>query len=73
MELVEDAQSSAANDGDQRINLFFLQPLQQLIGHVHFFNEAVFTHLAHMEWINARSIGRGHLRQQDPDSRSVGG
>ena len=53
MELVEDGQPLATDDGNQGVNLFRLQPGQQLIGLVHFLDHLVGIDLADMERIHA--------------------
>ena len=53
MELVEDGQPLATDDGNQGVNFFRLQLGQQLIGLVHFLDHLVGIELADMERIHA--------------------
>ena len=53
MELVENGQPLATDDGNQGVNLFRLQLGQQLIGLVHFLDHLVGIELADMERIHA--------------------
>ncbi len=41
MELVENAEPTATDDGDQGIDLFRLEPLQEIIGEVDFLDHVV--------------------------------
>ena len=52
VELVQDAQAAAADDRDQCVDVFRLQLLQQLVGHVDFFDHVVFVHLADVERVD---------------------
>ena len=58
MELVENAQPPAANDGDHGIDPLCLQLLKQLIGHVHFLNHVVFIDRADMKRIDPARLAQ---------------
>ena len=58
MELVENGQPLATDDGNQGVNLFRLQPGQQLIGLVHFLHHLVGIDLADMERIHAARLAQ---------------
>ena len=58
MELVENGQPLATDDGNQGINFFRLQFGQQLIGLVHFLHHLVGIELADMERIHAARLAQ---------------
>ena len=64
MQLVEDAQPPAADDGDQGVDVLCLQLLQQLVGQVDFFDHVVVVHLADVERVDP-----GRLAEQPGRSR----
>jgi hypothetical protein len=64
MELIQNTHAPAADNGYHCIDLFFLEPFQQMIGHVHFLNQVVLVDLADIKWIDP-----GRLTQNSPAGR----
>ena len=64
MELEQDAQPAASDDGDHGVDLLLAKRGQQLIGLVHFLDHAVLVHPADVERVDP-----GRLAQETPAGR----
>ena len=73
LQLVEDAQPAAANDGNQRIDLLCLQPCQQLVGHVHFFDHVICIDRADVKRIDPARLAQDAAGGRDRGSRPAAG